>query len=440
VTVSAKFTFPEKFLWGTATSAHQVEGENNNNNWSLWEAQPGRIRNGDVSGKACDWWKGRRWQEDFLRAADTGQNTHRMSIEWSRIQPKENLWDESAIDYYREMIRGMISRGLRPLITLHHFTDPIWFYEMGGWQNEKAPEYFLRFAEKIIPAFKPLVKDWITINEPNVYILCGFISGHFPPGNINNFSAANIVLRNMIKAHAAVYHLIHEQQPEASVGIAIHFRDLFPKTNLPPDRWMTRLAHHLFNNSFTDTISSGKFHYGPYFIHIPQAKNTQDFLGLNFYSGNQVRFTFNPNNFLSYPEGASLSDTGFIANEPESFSRALKWAAGYGKPILITENGTESDEDTFRRDYLAAHIHRLWRAWSNGIPVKGYYHWSLIDNFEWERGWSQRFGLWRLNVETQVRTKRLSADFYERICRKNSLDSEDMETFAPRIYREIFPV
>ena len=369
---SVKFAFPANFSWGTATSSHQVEGGNLNNNWSLWEKEAGRIKDGDVSGKACDWWGG-RWREDFQNAADNGQNSHRMSIEWSRIQPTPDSWDESAIDYYREIIQGMISVGLRPMITLHHFTDPIWFTKMGGWENEESPDLFLKYSQKIVPALKSLVKDWVTINEPNVYVYSGFITGDFPPGKSMSVKKAHRVLVNMIKAHAAAYHFIHEQQPDALVSTAINFRDFFPKTKSPVDRLTVNAAHQLFNNSFIQVAAKGSFRCGPYHIAIPSAKNTLDFVGLNFYTGSQVHFSPNLAELLSFPAGAALSDTGFIANEPESFYQALKWAGGFHLPVIVTENGVENEEDTFRREYLAAHIHQLWRAWSTGIPVKGYF-------------------------------------------------------------------
>ena len=141
--------FPEKFLWGAATSSHQVEGNNKNNSWWAWEQEPGRIHNNQKSGLACDWWNG-RWREDFDRAAETHQNAHRLSVEWSRIQPAPDRWDEDALDHYREIIRGMHARGLTPMVTLHHFTDPLWFYDQGGWEQENAPALFEQFTLRVV--------------------------------------------------------------------------------------------------------------------------------------------------------------------------------------------------------------------------------------------------------------------------------------------------
>ncbi len=145
----AKYQFPQDFLWGTATSAHQVEGQNTNNNWAAWESEPGRIINGDKAGLACDWWNG-RWEEDLRNAARDGQNAHRFSVEWSRIQPAPDRWDESALDRYRAMVKGMRRLGLTPVVTLHHFTDPLWIYERGGWENEETPKYFEGFVRKVV--------------------------------------------------------------------------------------------------------------------------------------------------------------------------------------------------------------------------------------------------------------------------------------------------
>ena len=436
--ISAKFLFPQKFTWGTAISSHQVEGGHPDNNWTAWEKQPGRIFENGLSNPGCDWWGGGRWREDLTRAAESGQNAHRFSIEWARVQPTPDSWDESAIDFYREIMRAMIERGLRPMVTLHHFTDPLWFTEQGGWLNPAAPALFRGYVEKIVPALKELTNEWITINEPNVYIYNGYLTGAFPPGKAFALKEAAAVLRIMIEAHAAAYRAIHERQPEAAVSIAINHMDFMSKTPALPDRWTTAFFDRVFNRSFIDVLAKGSFSYGPLRIRSAAARNAFDFLGLNYYTGKQVRFSTDLNLAMSFPPGASLSDTGFLANEPDSFANALRWAGSYGKPVVVTENGVENDEDSFRREYIGDQIYQLWRAISAGIPVTGYYHWSLVDNFEWERGWTQRFGLWRLDLATGKREKRPSADFYAAICRKNALEAEDLKTYAPVVYDRIF--
>ena len=197
----ASFLFPQGFLWGTATAAHQVEGNNTNNNWWAWEQHPGRILNGHKSGLACDWWGG-RWREDFDRAAETAQNAHRFSVEWSRIQPTPDQWDEEALERYRDMLRGLLERKMTPMVTLHHFTDPIWLEEKGGWESREVVGYFEKFVRKTVEALKPYVTWWCTINEPNVLAASAYASNLFPPGR-HNLNAAFRVMANQTRAHAA---------------------------------------------------------------------------------------------------------------------------------------------------------------------------------------------------------------------------------------------
>jgi len=233
----SSYDFPRGFLWGTATSSHQVEGNNTNNDWYTWENEPRRIRNGDKAGLACDWWGG-RWKEDFKRAADTGQNTHRLSIEWSRVQPKPDVWDDKALDRYVEMLRGLHRLGLKPMVTLHHFTNPIWVVERGGWEDEGIRDLFAAYTRKVVDALKSHVDMWCTINEPNVYATEGFVFAHFPPGK-SNIQTAFRVLVNMARAHAACYKIIHELQPQAKVGFALHYRGftlIKPGSRLTPGR------------------------------------------------------------------------------------------------------------------------------------------------------------------------------------------------------------
>ena len=237
--IRATLTFPHGFLWGTATSSHQVEGENHNNDWSDWEQQSGRIVQGHRSGKACDWWGG-RWQEDLDRAAQGGQNTHRLSVEWSRIEPNSAVWDDSAIDFYRQVLRGAIDRGLTPMVTLHHFTSPRWIMDQGGWAAPEIAARFERYVRKVVASLKDLANSWVTINEPNVYAFSGYYLGTFPPGE-KSLGRAFQVMENMVAAHAAAYQAIHELQPNARVGVAHHYRGVQPlHPSNPLDRMVAR--------------------------------------------------------------------------------------------------------------------------------------------------------------------------------------------------------
>jgi beta-glucosidase len=435
------YYFPEGFLWGTATAAHQVEGRNPNNTWTAWEQEEGRIIDGQTSGLACDWWGG-RWREDFDRAQATFQNAHRLSIAWSRIQPAPDRWEETALDYYREMLIGLHSRNIVPMVTLHHFSEPLWVAELGGWENPDIIDLFAAFVEKAVEALSPYCKLWVTINEPDVFALSAYVEGLFPPGK-KDLKAAYQVMNHMVRAHAKAYAVIHEIQPEAQVGLAYHYRQFRPAGWLPMDRWMANLFHTIFNDLFPRTLKDGVFNAVVKKDRIPEAIGTQDFIGLNYYSSDLIRFNLLAKSrmftTMSFPKDALLSENGFIASQPAGMEACVRWGRQFGKPIYITENGVEDSTDEMRPRYILEHLQSLWRAINDNAPVLGYFHWSLVDNFEWERGWTQRFGLWGLDLETQKRIRRPSVDLYAEICRLNGISSEMVERYAPAALPELFP-
>jgi len=437
----ATYHFPRGFLWGAATAAHQVEGNNTNNQWWKWE-QEGHT-NGK-SGLACDWWGG-RWREDFDRAAEGNQNAHRLSVEWSRIQPTPDRWDEDALDRYRAMLRGLKERGITPMVTLHHFSDPQWLFDQCAWEVDDVVSLFEKYVRKTVNALKEYCTLWCTINEPNIYALSGYVSGTFPACN-KGLATAAVVMANMLRGHIAAYHAIHEIQPEARVGYALHFRPQTARSWSPLDHVMRSIRYNAINMAFPSGISTGVMKTPNAKFNIPEAKGTQDFLGLNYYSVDTVWFNpTKPDTLFTdsgYPDGSDLSPTRFIANIPAGFLESLKWVVNAypNLPILVTENGVEDASDQMRPRYIAQHIHQMWRAVNFNWPVKGYFHWSLVDNFEWERGWTQRFGLWALDVETQKRTKRPSADLYAEICKENGLSSEMVQKYCPKVMNELFPV
>ena len=438
---TASFHFPKGFLWGTATASHQVEGGNTNNNWYKWELEG---HTAHKSGLASDWWGG-RWKEDFDRAAEAGQNAHRLSVEWSRIQPTPDRWDEEALERYRTMLRGLCDRNITPMVTLHHFTDPLWLGELGGWETDAVVPLFEKFTRKVVEALKEYCSLWCTINEPNVYALEGYLRGNFPPGK-SDLKLGIRVQANMARAHAAAYRAIHELQPEARVGYALHFRPLEPGRPWSPlDRLMRNIKFEGINMAFPSAISTGVLKSPLGKIPVPEAKGTQDYFGLNYYSVDTVAFDLRKRDELFsrsfFPEGTDLADAGMNSNTPEGFFWAFKWVVKTypNLPIIVTENGIEDSTDRIRPRYLAQHVHAMWRAVNFNWPVRGYFHWSLVDNFEWERGWTQRFGLWGIDIETQKRTKRPSADLYAAICIENGLTSEMVQKYCPEVYEKLFP-
>jgi beta-glucosidase len=248
---------------------------------------------------------------------------------------------------------------------------------------------------------------------------------------------------NMVVAHAAAYHAIHQIQPQARVGMANYYRSLQPaKTWFPLDRLVTHLLASI-NDTFPSAAKDGIVRFLSRRKRVPEAKGTQDFLGIDYYTRDYVSFNLFKRSELFgrrfFRSGDDLSTTGFLANEPLGMYEALKWGLKYNIPIIVTENGFDDSEDRIRPRYMVEHIHQMWRAVNFNWPIKGYFHWTLVDNFEWERGWTQRFGLWELDIETQARHKRTSADLYAEICRENGISDDMVRRYAPAAVQGLFP-
>jgi beta-glucosidase len=442
----AVHTFPKNFLWGAATAGYQVEGNSTNTDFWEWEQMPGRIAQGHTSGRACDWWEGGRWREDFDRAAADGHTAHRLSVEWSRIQPAPDRWDVEALDRYRQMVAGLRERGLTPLVTLHHFVNPPWAAsaQRNIWETGEAAGLFEQYVRKVVTALGDHVSFWATINEPNAYMYQGWVNGAFPPGK-KNMLLATRVAENLLKAHLAAYRAIHELQPHALVGLPIHFRPIEPaQPGFAPDRWVARTQFNLFSSLFPDAVRTGKLRQimRPA-LSIPQAKGTLDYMALNYYTADVARFDLTQAAELfgrrSFPEGAEVDDAQVYASHPPGFFWSLKWAHDLHLPIFVTENGIGDAADRLRPRYLLTHLRQLWRAVNFNWDVRGYFHWSLVDNFEWDRGWTHRFGLYALDTETQARTPRASARLYAEICKTGTLSSELVGRYAPELAEKMFP-
>jgi len=314
--------------------------------------------------------------------------------------------------------------------------------DLGGWENDTAASYFEKYVRKVVQALKDYVSLWCTFNEPNGYAIQGYLMGIFPPGK-QDIRATFNVLVNLVRAHAAAYHSIHQIQPQARVGIANYYRSLQPdKPFSPLDKWIISLLAG-FNNVFPDAAKNGLVRFLVNRKHVKEAKGTQDFLGIDYYTRDYVSFNlFQWKELFShrhYRPGAELSTTGFLANEPLGMYEALKWGLKYEIPMIVTENGFEDADDQVRPKYIVEHIHQMWRAVNFNWPIKGYFHWTLVDNFEWERGWTQRFGLWGLDIETQARHKRPSADLYAEICHENGLSDDMVSRYAPGALPGMFP-
>jgi beta-glucosidase len=357
----------KQFYWGAATSSHQVEG-NNQNDWSEFE----RARGLTLSGAACDHY--RRFHEDFDIAHELGHNAHRFSIEWSRIEPREGEFDEKEITHYREVITALRERGLEPFVTLWHWTIPLWLRDQGGWTSAKAPSYFARYAERMAREF-PEVRFWITLNEPNVYTGHGYWIGNWPPGKKRALISYLYANHYLSRAHRAAYRAIKKISPETSVGMTQNIIWFSRRTNA--------LKSFVWNHLFSRSI-----------------KDCQDFVGINYY--------FSDRN-LEYKTDVWWSI------DPEGLYHMLMGMRRYERPMYIFENGIANATDDRRTQFIKDHVAMMQKAMYEGADIRGYFYWSLTDNFEWADGFWPRFGLVEVDYETQARRVRPSAWEYKRI-------------------------
>ena len=419
----AEFVFPKDFFWGAATSAHQVEGNNTRNDWWAWE-QAGRVK--ESSGLACDHY--RRFESDFDLAASLAHNAYRFSIEWSRIEPAKGQWDEEALAHYVEVVRALRKRHLEPVVTLHHYTNPRWLADAGGWTNRNVVDWFARYTERIVKTLGDLVRWWVTINEPMVYVHMHYVEGEGPPG-ARDMRQAMRVTEHLIRAHAVSYRVLHDAAP-VQVSIAKYLPVFIPcRRWWPPDRWAASLTDRLFNRAFLEALTTGRWSLpAGRSMTIREAQGTLDFLGVNFYRRQFIRWGPAPAHWLGRTcdlghharDVTEITPMGWDVH-PESFFRTLTRAAQLGLPLFVTENGTCLTDDARRWQYLLRHLQAMARAMQAGAPVIGYLYWSLLDNFEWSHGFGPRFGLIEVDYTTQQRRIRESARRYAEVCRRNTL-------------------
>jgi beta-glucosidase len=429
--------FPPDFLWGTATSSHQVEGGQYNNDWWQAEINGGVVFQNQRSGPAADWW--RRAEEDFDRMAAMGLNAHRLSIEWSRVQPHPDRWDEGAIDRYRAMIAALKTRGIQPMVTLHHFTNPLWTLAHGGWESAEMLPRFSAYVKRMVAELKEQVSVWCTINEPLVFASQSYLAGLWPPQKHDLGATINVAL-NMARAHAHAYHIIKAAQPQAQVGFAKHMVVWNPRRIwLPLDYAIARAINSVSNHAFLRILTIGRARIpGRGMLEMPEAKGTLDWLGINYYQ--RYRVGIKLRGFLRslFPgmdadwlyqgtrRGHPKGPGGWGEFHAEGLFESLRDVMQYGVPLYITENGIPSEHDEPRVHFLIGHLQQVWRAIQAGFPVKGYYHWSLVDNFEWAEGYNPlfKFGLFDVNAETQRRTQKASAGVYAEIAKANAITGE----------------
>ncbi len=423
-----KFALKQGLLLGTATSATQIEGGDENNNWARFSAE-GKVEDKTSSVRACDHYT--RWREDIDLMAEMGMQIYRFGIEWSRIQPAEDSFDEEALAHYRREIEYMTEKGIKPMLTLHHFTNPLWFEDMGGWTNKQSVDIFLRFAEKVIDYLGDIVDDYITINEPNVYCLNSLFYGTWPPEK-KSLSAFVKAFSNMTAAHVRCYGLIHskraemgKKREETMVSFANHLRVFAPKKqkNLW-HRFCARFMAHMFQNAITDAMMLGKCRFPVMRRRGVKRGKYYDFIGINYYSRSTVSGIAD-----GVREDCFINDLGWeiYHNGLIELSNALSDKYGREYPVFITENGTCDNSDSFRPLFIYDQL-KLVSETDNRI--ERYYHWSFIDNFEWREGESARFGIVHVDYETQKRSVKSSGRLYSDIIKNKGVTKEAYSAYV----------
>lgn len=393
--------FPDGFLWGAATAAHQVEGNNVQSDW--WQAeQAGLLPH--RSEAACNSWID--WREDLRLLTDIGLNAYRMSIEWARIEPEPGRFDQQALDTYRQQLEALKQAGIEPMVTLHHFTSPRWLAQLGGWRNPDVVPRFLDYADHLARNLDDLVRWWISVNEPSILGFKAYIEGSWPPQRRGNFSGYVRLMRHTTRAHKQVRQLLHDRRPDAMVSMAFAMWPLHPVRRWSPiDLAMARVV---------DWVWQGRI--------LDRTKSALDWIGVNYYSRTFVGWPWPRNGSAG---SGRRTDYGWEIY-PRGLYDVLKRVGRYGKPVVITENGISDADDDQRAAYIVEHVREIQRAIQDGVDVRGYLHWTLLDNFEWAEGYEQRFGL-----ATRDRQLRPSARVYGAIARANGLpDDVERGTFS----------
>ena len=394
---AADGAFPEGFSWGTATAAHQIEGGNWNNDWWAHEHAAGTPC-AEPSGDACDSWD--RYEEDAALVADLGFGSYRFSVEWSRIEPERGEFSRAALDHYKRQCEALRRRGVDPVVTFHHFTSPRWLAAEGGWDSPGTVERFARFCEVTAGALAGSMAMACTINEPNIVGWCGWLLGIFPPGVRGDKEARRRVNANFVAAHRRAVDAIRGAAPGVPVGLTLSMSD-YVAVDGGEDR-LARIRRRM-EDEFLD------------------ATEGDDFIGVQTYSRTRV----GPDGMLGPEAGVPTLTMGY-EYWPAALEGTLRRAWSYtgGRtPLLVTENGIGTDDDAQRIDYVDEALRGVLRVIDDGIDVRGYTYWSLLDNFEWAMGYRPHFGLVGVDRSTFRRTAKESAGWLGSVARANRLPS-----------------
>ena len=403
--------FPSTFMWGVATASHQIEG-GNTNNWTAFE--PGS-KSGQLSGMACDHYN--RVDGDIELIADLNVSHYRFSIEWSRVEPEHGVWNDEAIQWYSDLVDKLLSKGIQPMATLHHFTHPQWWDEKGGFEVEENIQDWIDFCKKMFEVLSDRVLWWCTINEPAVFTTMGYVLGEFPPGT-RSFKRARKVGLNMMRGHARCYRELKAMDGgnDAQIGLVKNINIFDPYRRWNPVHWLqAKILDEMFNQCWLRGLRNGKFRppSAIFSRKIPGLKGSSDFIGVNYYT-HLLATPFMPTKVEIDPLIRPWEErTDFrYPMYAEGLRRSFDMVKNLKIPMIVTENGVADDDDDMRPEHIRRHLQVTAEAIDDGLDIRGFYHWSLMDNFEWAEGYEQQFGLYHVDFETQERTLKESGQLY----------------------------
>jgi beta-glucosidase len=420
--VTADLAFPGDFLWGAATAAHQVEGDNTNSDWWDWE-QPAGSRVPEPSGRACEHYT--RYADDIRLLGDAGLNTYRYSVEWARIEPAEGEFDQAQLDHYRRMADVVGAAGLTPVVTLHHFTLPRWLAAHGGWTDPRTPELFARYCERVVRHLAGRV-DWLcTINEPGNVAVGGYLGVFgWPPGSTayDDFRRA---ADGLTEGHRAALQAVKSVRPEARVGQTHGMQEWTANTaGRSPMHEVRRMFEDVYLEASTDDDFVGVQTYTRVPVDLPVALLPATALLAGMPTLRRRVLPRVLRQQFSATSGAGR-DTSIRRTQmgyefwPEAIAATLRRAAKMlpGKDLIVTEHGIATADDEERIEFIRRGLAAVHGVMAEGLPVKGYLHWSLLDNFEWTHGYRPTFGLIDVDRETMTRTPRPSLAFLGAVAR-----------------------
>lgn len=442
--------FPAEFLWGAATSAYQIEGAPladgaGPSNWHRFSHRPGAVIGQDNGDRACEHYA--RYAEDVALMRELGLQAYRFSIAWSRILPEgRGAINARGLDFYRRLLDTLIEAGIAPCVTLHHWDLPLALDALGGWANRDCAHWFADYAHSLFRMLGGQVAHWVTLNEPWVMVHEGYVSGTHPPG-LGSLPQARQAAHNLLRGHALAVQAFRADGGAGQIGLVVNLEPQYAASDSVADQAAMRRTHAWLNRQFLDPVFFGQYPdelgeiYGPDWPPFPEADwrlipEPMDFLGINYYSRAVVRSApgCGPLQAERVRQGQSAHTAMGWEVFPEGMTRCLDWVKRrYGEiPLYITENGAAFADapperghlaDPDRIAYFRAHVQAAWAALEGGVNLKGYFAWSLLDNFEWAFGYSKRFGLIHVDYTTQARTLKDSARFYRRVIESHGAEA-----------------